>query len=547
MKLRLGTRGSDLALWQANHVAGRLRAAGHECELVVLKTRGDRIDDVPLQNVEGKAFFTAEIERALLDGDVDLAVHSHKDLPIEDAPGLTIAAIPERAPAGERLLVSPAAHDPGAPFLPLREGVRVGTSAPRRAEQIRALRPDLRVRDLRGNVPTRVQRLREGRYDAIVLAAAGLERLGLDTGELKDVALPTELLVPAPAQGALAIQVRAGDEEVAALCARVLHDEDTARNVRVERALFTAQGGGCNLPLGASLRRTGAPGERAWRMRAFLGPDHPVPGAPARWVETHGADAEAAAAQAARLLAGGGPTRCGPLAPLRVALCGSVGPESVLAARLAVLGAEVVSERAIAFADEDGVPLAERLAALAPGDGLALTSREAARRVAGRSVAAGVSIAAVGPGTARVLLDAGHEVDFTGDGGARELARSWPLSAGARVLFPCAAGARRELEEELAARGISVERLVCYRTLPVAGLELAADVDARVYMSPSAVAAALPCEHEAGARPAVRVALGRATAEALERAGLEARAPERSNPEAVVRLLSELAAEGALR
>ena len=177
MKIRIGTRGSKLALWQAHYVRDRLQAAGAEVEIEVLVTRGDRIDDVPLQNVAGKGFFTKEIEDALLDGRVDVAVHSHKDLPVESPPGLAIAAVPERADPAERMLIAPAAHDPDAALLPLLQGVRIGTSSPRRQAQIAALRPDLEILQLRGNVPTRVKRLREGRYDAIVLAAAGLDRL----------------------------------------------------------------------------------------------------------------------------------------------------------------------------------------------------------------------------------------------------------------------------------------------------------------------------------------------------------------------------------
>jgi len=226
--IRIGTRGSDLALWQARHVAERLAAAGAESTLVVLETRGDRIDDVPLQSVEGKGFFTSEIEAALREKRIDLAVHSHKDLPSAPAPGLVIAAVPARASVEERLLIAPAAHAPRAHGLPLVRRARVGTSAPRRTEQLRALRADLELLPLRGNVPTRVRRLREGRYDAIVLAAAGLDRLALDLRDLIVLTLPRELLVPAPGQGALAIQTRADDEELRELCARVLADRETA-------------------------------------------------------------------------------------------------------------------------------------------------------------------------------------------------------------------------------------------------------------------------------------------------------------------------------
>ena len=169
MKIRIGTRGSDLALWQANYVKACLEP-GAEVEIIVIETRGDAIDDVPLQSVEGKAFFTAEIEKALLDGDIDLAVHSHKDLATSSPGGLVIGAVPERGPVEEVLLIRSESHDLGAPMIPLKAEARVGTSAPRRRAQLLTLRPDLNVADLRGNVPTRVRRCQSGTYDAVILA-----------------------------------------------------------------------------------------------------------------------------------------------------------------------------------------------------------------------------------------------------------------------------------------------------------------------------------------------------------------------------------------
>ena len=397
MKVRIGTRGSDLALWQARHVAGRLQADGHEVETCVMKTRGDRIVDVPLTTIEGKAFFTAELEEALLDGRVDLAVHSHKDLPVDGRAGLAIVAVPRRGPAGERLLVARHAHDPEEAFLPLARGACLGTSSPRRAEQVLVLRPDLRVLPLRGNVPTRVQRLREGRFDAIVLAAAGLDRLGLDTTALVDVALPIDLLVPAPAQGALAVQTRADDRELAAICGRILHDSETARIVAAERSVLAAAGGGCNLPLGCTIEPEGS----GFRARVFLGADHPAPGCRARWAEAFAQDLDAVVGAAFHGLVAERPTRCGPLRGLRVALTGSAAGGTLLGERLSSLGAETVHERVIAFEDLESCDLARRLAALAPGDGLALTSREAARRLAGLSVPPGVVVGAVGSATGR--------------------------------------------------------------------------------------------------------------------------------------------------
>jgi hydroxymethylbilane synthase len=522
MKVRIGTRGSDLALWQARHVAGLLRGLGVESELVVLQTRGDKIDDVPLTTVEGKAFFTAEIERALLERDVDVAVHSHKDLPVDGTPGLTIVAIPARGPRGERLLVAPAAHDPEGAFLPLAHGARVGTSSPRRKEQLAALRPDLALLDLRGNVPTRVRRLREGRYDAILLATAGLERLALATDGWVAVDLALELLVPAPAQGALAIQVRADDRELVELC-RALDDRETARAVAAERTLLARAGGGCSLPLAASIAPDpGATDGSGWLAHGFLGAGHPAGATHGRWASARGDDPERAAEALFAQLASGEPTHTGPLAGLRIALTGSAGDGSVLGARLAALGADVVHERVIELEPIAGVDLAGALAGLRPGDAVAITSRQAARRLAGHALPAGVALAAVGRASARALEEAGHRATWVGTGGASELAARIELSPGARVLWPCAEEARPELEEALVPRGIEVRRLPVYRTLPCDGAALDELAPVRVYMSPSAVEAAVGWERAHRTDRVLRFALGHATAVALGEAGLAA-------------------------
>lgn len=565
MKLRIGTRGSDLALWQARHVAARLRQEpGVEVELVVLKTRGDVIDDVPLQQVEGKSFFTAEIELALLTGEVDVAVHSHKDLAGSTPEGLVIAAVPVRASAVERLLVKPEAHDARAAFLPLTAGARVGTSAPRRREQLATLRPDLVPLDLRGNVPTRVRKLREGRYDAIVLAAAGLDRLGLDLAGLVAIDLELDLLTPAPAQGALAVQTRAGDLHVIELCRRLLHDDQAAACVEAERGVLAELGGGCNLPLGVHVAPRPAPipaphppgetngavggdrGTAVFEAVGFFGAHHPRPGLPARWMRCTSGDPASAARGLSRALAQSAPDGHGPLGGLHVALTGShEGPSSPLATRLIVLGARLALERVIEF-DDVAAPLAERLSSLRPGDQVALTSRRAARALAGKTVPRGVGIAVVGGGTARALEAAGHHPTHIGSGASADLARELPVAPGARVLFPCAVEARDDLERVLASRGVAVERLPVYRTRAAEHAELCEDVHARVWLSPSSIDAALDLEARL-ARPAPRLGMGPTTAEAFALRGLD-HVPLDAAPslsEAVVWTLARLYREGA--
>ena len=521
MKVRIATRGSDLALWQANYVARRLEAAGAETELLVLKTRGDLIDDIPLNQIEGKAFFTTEIEGALLDGRADLAVHSHKDLPTEQTPELTIAAVPLRGPTAERLLVRREAHAPEAALLPLAYGARVGTSSPRRQEQLLAMRPDLRVIDLRGNVPTRINRLRGGGYDAIVLAAAGIDRLELDTSDLVDLTLEVETLVPAPAQGALALQTRIGDQATRELVTRVFHDEETRLAISAERSLLAAAGGGCSLPLGAAVKHQGD----SWSAHVFLGANHPEPGPGARWATGVGATAQASVDAAYAVITSGEPTRTGPLSHLSVALCGSAASDTQLGARLAALGADVHHERVLAFEQVECPDFAERLGALGEGDVLALTSREAVRRLGTRTLAPGVCVAAVGAATARELERAGFTPDLIGTGGAGDLARELDVVSGARVLYPCAEEVQGDLEQVLTARGVTVERAVLYRTVPSAGVARVSHLDVRVFMSPSAVNATLEWERAHPGRTTVRLALGAQTAAELARCELTAVSP----------------------
>lgn len=240
--LTIGSRGSKLALWQANYIAGRLREIGVATRIEIIKTTGDHLQTASLVQAGGKGLFTKEIEEALLAGRIDLAVHSLKDLPTDSPEGLVIAAIPEREDARDALL--------GHTLATLPQKARVGTSSERRAAQLLALRPDLVMEGIRGNVDTRLRKLKQREYDAILLAVAGLNRLGLD-GEIAQIMEPEEMC-PAPGQGALALQTREGDP-AQETCRRLNHVW-TERAVECERALLAALGGGCQLPVGAYAR-----------------------------------------------------------------------------------------------------------------------------------------------------------------------------------------------------------------------------------------------------------------------------------------------------
>ena len=252
-KLIIGTRGSDLALWQANFVKDSLAALNIDVELKIIKTQGDRILHLSLDKLEGKGFFTKELEEELLAGTIDLAVHSHKDLPTENPPGLIIAAVSEREDPAELLLILKDCVDVHQK-LSVKYGGIVGTSSNRRKAQLLAYRPDLDIIDLRGNVPTRVNKLREENYDAIMLAKAGVSRLGLDLSDFYVEELTPTELIPAPAQGALAIQIRESDKELFEAL-QPLNHPDVAEELAVERTVLKLFGGGCHLPLGCYCRK----------------------------------------------------------------------------------------------------------------------------------------------------------------------------------------------------------------------------------------------------------------------------------------------------
>jgi len=240
--IRIGSRGSALARWQADHIAAALRDRGHQVSIEILVTTGDRVQHAPFVQVGTKGMFTKEIEEALADERIDLAVHSLKDLPTELSEEFIIAAIPKRADARDAFVS--VRHKK---FAELPLGAVVGTSSLRRQAQLRALRSDLDIRELRGNVDTRLRKLQEGQYDAIILAAAGVDRLGL-AADVKELFSPQQMC-PAAGQGALAIECRTKDDATRAVVS-ALDDDSTHFAVQVERAALGTLGGGCHLPVG---------------------------------------------------------------------------------------------------------------------------------------------------------------------------------------------------------------------------------------------------------------------------------------------------------
>jgi hydroxymethylbilane synthase len=253
VKIRIGTRGSDLALWQANFTKSQLTINGNETTITIIKTQGDKIQNLSFDKLEGKGFFTKEIEDHLLANEIDLAVHSHKDLETTEPEGLTVAAVSSRENPAELLIIKKESVDNTQEFKLKRNAV-VGTSSARRKNQLAFFRPDIVTKDLRGNVPTRVGKLNGEIYDAILLAKAGVDRLKLDLSQYEVVVLDPRIFIPAPAQGVLAWQINSNNSELRAELLK-LNDSKVSETTRIERSILKGCDGGCQLPLGVYCER----------------------------------------------------------------------------------------------------------------------------------------------------------------------------------------------------------------------------------------------------------------------------------------------------
>lgn len=469
MRFRLATRGSALAIIQAQLAADALarRYPEHEFELVPLTTHGDRQPSMPLRESTREGVFVKELEQALLDGRADLAVHSAKDLPTLPTPALALAAFLPRADARDVLI----ARQP-ATLLELPAGSRIGTGSPRRAAQIAAVRPDLQAVEIRGNVDTRLRRLAEGAVDALILAAAGLERLGrlAESHQL----LPFDVMLPAPGQGALVVQAIEGSP--AAQLAAEIDDADTRRAVEAERALLRRLGGGCLSALGAFARVDA--GDLALEAVVLDASGGTVIRAGAR-----GRNDAAVIEEVAASLEAGGAARlltrpAGPLTGLRIMVTRADRQAAALAEALEAQGADAV--RCPVIEIEAIAVDSSSLRDLGRYDWLVLTSANGVERLsellreAHRDFPAHIKVAAIGPETAARAQDAGMTPvlvpqRFVAEDLADALAEA--IVPGARILLARAAGARDVLPEQLRARGAQVDVLEIYRAVPPADVQ----------------------------------------------------------------------------
>lgn len=474
--LRLGTRTSRLARWQSARVVSLLKEAWPQlkCEIHAFETKGDKTLDRPLPEIGGKGLFTAELEAALLEGDIDIAVHSLKDLPVQNPSGLTIGAIPKRGEVGDALV---ARNSETLSTLP--PGAIVGTSSLRRQAQLLAVRPDLRVRSIRGNVETRVRKVHEGLYDAAVLAAAGLNRLNLQ--DEASAWLSLDVMLPAPGQGALAVQCRADDHETLELLKAIDH-RATRRETDAERHFLQNLGGGCSAPIAAYARCTG---EDQLEMEALIAA--PSGGSVIR-VRGRGASPQDVATELAgeALTLGAGDILASvsaseaslsdsPLRGRRIVVTRPRRQAEGFAAQLRELGAVPILFPTIRIAPiDDTTELDTAIRRLAEYDWIVFTSVNGVdifhERLQALDASAAhledVCVAAIGPATGSALSEIGVMPDFIPDEYvAEQIAEGLGDVEGMKVLLPRAEQARAALSDLLSAKGADVEEIATYHTV----------------------------------------------------------------------------------
>jgi hydroxymethylbilane synthase len=525
--MKIGTRGSDLALWQARLVRALLQEkVSLETELVIIKTQGDLDQTATFDKMEGKGFFTKEIEAALLNKSVDLAVHSLKDLQTTMPPGLALGALFHRADRRDMILIRPEAVDDSR-LLHLREDAKVGTTSARRAAQLIHLRPDLNVIPLRGNVPTRLRKLREGQYDAILVASAGVDRLELPLDGLVSHRLPEGLFVPAPGQGALAIQIRDKDAH-AALAASTLNETEVRDTVWLEREILKQLEGGCQLPLGTCADLT----EHGFRLRSFLGGEE---GVPPKQIVVCGKSRELVADNTVNFLRGQLVLKLDSGRRARVWITrepdraaefvNACDPNRVDVAALPVFCA-------VDAGDDDSKKQA--VTGLESYDWIIFTSQITVLQFATlmakhqAQFTARTRLAAIGAKTARSMKEQGWKADFVSDvADAVSLGEAFMAhladsskaddKSHPRILFPCSAKASHELESAAEKSGFALEQLVCYDTVAHPDLKqtIAAQLQADIVVFTSPSAAEFLLAENNLTHETVVVSIGPATSEYL--------------------------------
>lgn len=491
--LIIGSRGSDLALWQANFTKNKLEKLGHQVEIKIIKTQGDKIQGLSFDKMEGKGFFTKELEEALLDQTIDLAVHSHKDLPTTYPAGLTIGAVSYREDCSETILIAKDAYDPEQ-LLNVKPHGRIGTSSVRRSSQLQFFRPDLNILQLRGNVPTRIQKLSAGGYDAIMLASAGLERLAIDLSEFEVQRLNPRWFIPAPAQGVLAYQIREKDTEMLQILAQI-HDPDVARQIWIERNVLNRLNGGCQLPLGVYVERE----DEQYRVWSSL---KPLDGAPLKRFYLEGIDAEQLTA---KLLKGFETELKG-----KIFITREPHQCKVFTRLLEGMGFQVTAKSLIKTEASPFVVEAQY-------DWLFFTSANAVKYFLEGAEHDEVpkKLAAIGPGTELALSEFGYEASFVGDPTltTHEIGLAFgEKNRGQKILFPQSNRAMQHVADAVA-NFCEVTKLVVYHTRMNTHRSIP-EADILVFTSPSNVESYIELK---GKPEQPCIAIGNTTANALKK------------------------------
>ena len=465
-KIIIGSRGSDLALWQAYHVKAQLENLGHTVELKIIKTKGDQIQNLSFDKIEGKGFFTKEIEEELLAGSIDLAVHSHKDLETEQPAGLKIACVSDREDPADILLIRSSHFNPSK-NLSLAEGAVVGTSSARRKSQILAFRNDVQINDLRGNVPTRIQKLRDGKYDAIVLASAGVRRLKLDVSDLKEVRLDPREFVAAPAQGVLALQIRENDIELDHIL-QAMNSKEVQKQISVERTVLNKMQGGCQLPLGVHcIYENGV-----FKTWAALGNNE----GEIKRVYAASENHEILANEILKKLAGEKPKA-------KVFISKKLSSDSLFNKAFLGKNVEVFGEALIAFKGID-------FTAVPKSDWIFFTSRNSARFFFKKKPdISGRKIACVGSGTYQEVVKHVSKIDFVGNEvDVRKVGEAFAKEVGnGLALFPVSNITRRTIQQYFANPQQALD-FPTYETVEKVEFEIP-HCDILVFTSPSSVRA----------------------------------------------------------
>jgi hydroxymethylbilane synthase len=502
-KIVIGTRGSDLALWQANYTKKLLEEKGHECELRIIQTSGDKTQqwETSFDKIEGKGFFTKELEDALLDASIDLAVHSHKDLPTEMPGRLMVAGVSRREDPSELLIIRKESVDAKQKFS-LRKNSTVGSSSSRRKSQLLSFRRDLKVNDIRGNVPTRVRKLREGAYDAILLAAAGIERLQLDLSDLHVEKIDPREFVPAPAQGVLAWQCRE-DDQLLLEAIDGISDLDARIITNIERDILALFHGGCHLPLGVYCESEPDENERLiFKLWVTYATSWDAPLLPF-YFET--ADTDGFADMVVDHIRG--------LSPGSVFITRDLREHDYFKDTLSRLGFSVNGKSLIEFREI-------RIKELPKTEWVFFSSKHAVRYFFRQKPALGnVKFGCLGTGTSAELRAHGFRADFIGQSADVKLVgKQFGSRAGnTKVLFPVSRGSLQTIQAQMPKKE-NVINLEVYATLKHP-IDLPDTPNILVFTSPSNVESFFEKNKLSGS-PHV-VAMGESTGKALERQGIK--------------------------